>query len=90
MASATLTLTNPMTNQTRSAPIGFSWTTLFFGVIVPLVRGDWKWAIIMVIAAFLTGFLSMFAFPFFYNKLYYNELLKDGFVENVPAEPQLA
>ncbi len=33
----------------------FSWTTFFFGFIVPLVRGDLKWALIMVAISIAIG-----------------------------------
>ena len=29
--------------------LGFSWTTFFFGLFVPLFRGDWFWLVIMII-----------------------------------------
>ena len=28
---------------TKTVKNGFSWTMLFFGAFVPLVRGDWKY-----------------------------------------------
>lgn len=46
---------NERTGARRSVPhLGFSWTTLFLGPLVPLFRGDWKWALIMY-------FVSQFA-----------------------------
>ena len=49
---------NERTGARRSVPhLGFSWTTLFLGPLVPLVRGDWKWALIMY-------FVSSFAIAF--------------------------
>ena len=32
----------------KEIKVGFSWTMLFFGVFVPLVRGDWKWFLILL------------------------------------------
>ena len=43
-----LQMRNERTGARRSlAHVGFSWTTLFLGPLVPLFRGDWKWALIM-------------------------------------------
>ena len=58
---------------------GFSWTMLFFGIFVPLVRGDWKWFFITLVAALVTSGISWLVFPFFYNKLYLNDLLNSGY-----------
>lgn len=58
---------------------GFSWTTLFFGCFVPLLRGDLKWAFIMFILAFLTCGISWFIVPFTYNKSYINDLQTKGY-----------
>lgn len=58
---------------------GFSWTMLFFGVFVPLVRGDWKYFLISLVAAIFTSGISWLVFPFFYNKLYLNDLLNNGY-----------
>ncbi len=68
----------------KKVKVGFSWTLLFFGVLVPLIRGDLKWALIMFVLAFLTGGVSWLVFPFTYNKIYVESLIENGykFVEN--------
>ncbi len=68
----------------KKVKVGFSWTLLFFGVFVPLIRGDLKWALIMFVLAFLTGGVSWLVFPFTYNKIYVESLIENGykFVEN--------
>ncbi len=43
----------------RKTPIGFSWTMLFFGPLVPLFRGDLKWTILCLLAIPLIQFLSV-------------------------------
>lgn len=63
----------------RDAPVGFSWTTLFFGALPALVRSDWKWGLLQFIAAACTLGLTWFVFPFIYNRLYLKDLIKKGF-----------
>lgn len=58
---------------------GFSWTTLFFGFLVPLLRGDTKWALIMFILGICTCGLSWIVMPFIYNKKYIKGLQEKGF-----------
>lgn len=66
---------------------GFSWTTFFFGLFVPLIRGDLKWALILFLITALVGVFTMgigsFAvgiiFSFVYNKIYIRELVQKGF-----------
>lgn len=65
---------------TKEVKKGFSWTMLFFGIFVPLARGDWKWFLISLLAGIVTVGISWLIFPFFYNKIYLNELLEKGYV----------
>lgn len=66
----------------RIAPIGFSWTMLFFGPYVPLFRGDLKWTILHLLTFLLTlpllgvGWLIL---PFIYNIEYTADLLERGY-----------
>lgn len=62
----------------KKVPLGFSWTTLFFGGCVPLLRGDLKWFFIMVFLHFLTFGISGLIIPFIYNKKYITNLMCSG------------
>ena len=64
---------------TKTVKVGFSWTMLFFGIFVPLVRGDWKWGLISIVLAPITFGISWLVFPFIYNKLYINDLKDKGY-----------
>ena len=67
---------------------GFSWTTFFFGLFVPLVRGDLKWAAIVFVLGSIIGIptfgIGVFGvhtvFAFLYNKIYIRGLMERGFV----------
>ena len=81
-------LKNNETGLTKSCATGFSWTTFFFGVFVPLVRGDLKWAMILLLLCALVGIFTLgigaiFVGPIFagfYNKIYIRHLMSNGFV----------
>jgi len=79
MAYTSIVFENPHNGAIKEAPVGFSWTVFFFGFFPPLIRGDWKWAVIMLLLAFLTFNLSSLVFMFIYNKLYIKELIGSGF-----------
>ena len=61
-------------NLTKKGLVGFSWTILF----VPIFRGDFTWAIIMVILEAITCGASNIVMAFFYNKVYTSKLLENG------------
>lgn len=79
MAYDTAYLINPRTGQIRSAPIGFSWTSFFFGPMPMLFRGAWKWFFIQWPNALCTLGLSGLIWMFIVNRLYLGDLLRDGF-----------
>lgn len=87
MAFDTAYLENPRTGQLRSAPIGFSWTMLFFGFFPPMFRGDWKWfaitfvsgIVLALISAGILGWVPSLIGAFIWNKSHLNRLVADGF-----------
>ena len=79
MAYASIYFVNPHTGAMKEAPVGFSWTTFFFGIFPALIRGDWKWGLIMLILALITMGFSNLVFMFIYNKMYIKDLIDAGF-----------
>ena len=79
MASSKALLKEKNSGVIKEAPIGFSWTTLFFGFIVALIRGDIKWTIIQIILSIISLGIANLVMPFIYNKIYVKELLEKGY-----------
>ncbi len=65
MAFATVTIEDKKNHIVKEAPVGFSWTVLFFGAFVPLFRGDWGWFFIMLIANIITFGIASILFAFY-------------------------
>jgi hypothetical protein len=82
-------LRNPLTGEKKKARTGFSWTTFFFLFFVPLIRGDWKWAIVMFLLQFTVGiatfgigsFVMAIVFGIKYNEMHLNGLREKGYLE---------
>lgn len=72
--------------ERKKVKVGYSWTVLFFGWLVPIIRKDFKWFIIMFVAQIFVGMIAvdiavvvniiMFAI---YNKMYINDLIAKGY-----------
>ena len=75
------------TGLSKTGYIGFSWTTLFFGAIPALFRGDYltflgAFVIIVVLglmSAGIGGIIAMIIWAFMYNKQYTRTLIEKGY-----------
>lgn len=70
-------------NQTKTVPVGYSVTSFFFGLFVPLLRGDFAAAgalFLLVLISFVAWPLALLAWfmPPLYNRFYISRLLRDG------------
>ncbi len=79
MAYTSIIFKNPNTGAMKEAPVGFSWTTFFFGCFPALFRGDVKYGVIQFVIAMVTMGVSNIVFAFIYNKLYIKDLIGQGF-----------
>ncbi|QHI95097.1 hypothetical protein GT348_01220 [Aristophania vespae] len=83
---------NTTSGITREGYVGFSWTYLFFGFLVPLFRGEIAIAAFHAILTFLTGGLWQILYCFFYNRHYMTRMLShEGYVlADTPERNQMA
>ena len=77
MAFTKIQLTNGIENKV--VPLGFSWTTFFWGGWPALFRGDWLWFLIILIPGLFTYGFTSIVFAFFYNKIYAKSLFNKGY-----------
>lgn len=80
MAYATVFFKHPQSGRMREAPVGFSWTTLFFGPLPALFRADWLGFIIILICALVTFGVSNLVFMFIYNRWHLRTLVNEGYL----------
>ena len=71
--------------------IGFSWTCLFFGFCVPLLRKDYLHALICLILSAPGWALGPLIYAFIYNKMFTKNLIeKNGYrIEGTEVEVAL-
>lgn len=73
-------LEHPITKQIKEAPVGnWNFLVLFLGPIAPLVRGDFKWAIIICIP--LMWLVGVNKYNFWYIK---DQLNKGYKIKSLP------
>ena len=81
------TFKNVAPGEMRIVPIGFLWTSLFFGIFVPLIQNDgrrfWGWLFLYVGLGLITlGFMIpilCIVQAFTYNKTFIRRLSEQGF-----------
>lgn len=58
MAFTRVTLSNTQSGAIKYAPVGFSWTTFFFGPFPALFRGDFLAALVMLMSFLLVAIVT--------------------------------
>jgi hypothetical protein len=87
-------LRHPDTGIIKDGYFGFSWTTLFFGFLPALFRGDFITfigAFVIIVILFFATFgigaiIAQLIWAFMYNKYYTLRLLEKGYVFNGSPE----
>lgn len=80
MAHSTLIMENQTTGELVRAPVGWSWTSLFFGFFVPFFRQDWLGGFVsLILTIFVAGAVNI-VMAFMYNRYYIGAKVKEGFV----------
>jgi hypothetical protein len=79
MAYATISFRHRPSGRVKIAPIGFSWTTFFFGFFPALLRGHFIGALVIGLLGLATVGLSNLVIAFLYNKWFVNYLIGEGF-----------
>jgi len=79
MMATPMTMFNSYNGHTKSAPVGFSWTTLFFGPFPSLFRGDWLGFFLILAFNIIFTPITSIAFAFFYNGWHTRRLYNRGY-----------
>ena len=77
MAHTTISVSNGV--EVKKVPLGFSWTTFFFGGIPALIRGDWIPGLVIVILCMFTWGIAGIIAAFIYNKIYAKSMFEKGY-----------
>lgn len=73
-------LRHPVNGLIKKGYFGFSWTYLFFGWWVPLIRGELGTAVLHLVITVFTVGLWQLVVSFLYNKQYMTRMLEKGYV----------
>jgi hypothetical protein len=84
---------HPVNGLTKKGYFGYSWTYLFFGWFVPLIRGELGVAALHLLFTMFTFGLWQLIVSFLYNKQYMTRMLEKGYVlkdtEEVMAQARM-
>ena len=94
-----VTMINNTTQENEKSYTGFSWTCLFFGFFVPMIRSDWASGLLWFGLYFAAAIVAVTVDPnggsvggllglimgFIYNKRHYTRLVAKGFVPTTEA-----
>jgi hypothetical protein len=83
MAHGKVIVINPISEETKTLPIGYSWTVLFWGCFPALFRQDWKNFAIIAGVIFVAGLMKLaliplIVFSIIYNKMCFKDHLDNG------------
>jgi hypothetical protein len=71
---------HPVNGLTKKGYFGYSWTYLFFGWFVPLIRGELGVAALHLLFTMFTFGLWQVIVSFLYNKQFMTRMLEKGYV----------
>lgn len=75
-----VTVKHPASGLVKTGKYGYSWTYLFFGWWVPLIRGELGVAALHLMFTFFTLGIWQIVVSFMYNQQYMSRLLQNGWV----------
>lgn len=79
MAFAVLTMRNRQSGLVKMAPVGFSWTSLFFSGFVGIFRGDTVKGVLWIVLSCIFPLLTQIIQACIYNKTYITDLIERGY-----------
>jgi hypothetical protein len=71
-------LKHAQSGLTKNGYVGYAWTYLIFGWLVPIVRGEIGIGLMHLVLTFISFGLFQVVMPFLYNKQYTTRLLTSG------------
>lgn len=75
-------MSHPLTGQVRQAHVGYCWTYLFLGWLVPVSRGEVARGLLHFVLTVLSLGIFQIVMPFLYNKQHLARLVASGWQMN--------